>query len=75
MEVIMSMVYLNDETLDQVVGGLVVTAEVGINSPKDSKFVEAPPAANGGVLNAFQKVLANTGGVSNIAITTDPPLF
>lgn len=65
----MSIVCLSDETLAQVVGGLTVTAEVGMNSPEGSKFVTAPSAANDGVLNAFGNVVhKGPGDLSNIDV-------
>jgi hypothetical protein len=62
----MKVVMLNDEALEQVVGGLTVA--VGLNSPKGPNYVTAPAAAIQGVMNAFTQVVTKgPGDIANIA--------
>jgi len=61
------MIRLDDEALEQVVGGL--TAIVALNSPMGPTYVEAPTASIPGVLNAFTQVITKgPGDLSNIDI-------
>lgn len=64
---------LSNDILKECSGGLTVYLITGLNNPDNQDhIVTAPPAANGGALNAFSHVLANTGGLSNIDVAFGP---
>jgi len=69
----MSIKYLSDEILDQVVGGYGITAQVALLSPQGSHFVVAPAAAVPGLTGALTNVeTKGPGSLANIDIIFTP---